>query len=207
MKQRDSGGGGRKAGSPRPSVAPNVDLERMARAVREILIAVGEDPQRAGLRDTPTRVARMYAEVFSGLQEDPAEHLAKFSTEPYDGIVVLRDIPFHSLCEHHLLPFAGRCHLAYQPRKKVAGLSHLARVVETFARRPQVQERLTSQIADLLMSELDAVGVAVVLEATHTCMTMRGVEKPGSEMVTSVFRGVFETDAAVREKVLVLFRR
>jgi GTP cyclohydrolase I len=184
-----------------------MDLERIAKAVREILLAVGEDPDRQGLRDTPMRVARMYAEVFAGLHQKPAEHLAKYHPETYDGIVVLRDIPFHSMCEHHLVPFVGRCHVAYRPRRRVAGLSRLARVVETFAHRPQLQERLTLQIADLLMKELNAEGVVVVMEATHTCMTIRGSDRPGSEMVTSVFRGVFERDVRQRETVLKLFGR
>jgi GTP cyclohydrolase I len=190
-----------------PAKTPTMDLERIAKAVREILLAVGEDPDRQGLRDTPMRVARMYAEVFAGLHQKPAEHLAKYHPETYDGIVVLRDIPFHSMCEHHLVPFVGRCHVAYRPRRRVAGLSRLARVVETFAHRPQLQERLTLQIADLLMKELNAEGVVVVMEATHTCMTIRGSDRPGSEMVTSVFRGVFERDVRQRETVLKLFGR
>ena len=183
---------------------PHVDLQRIAAAVREILAAVGEDPDREGLRGTPMRVARMYQEVFAGLHEDPAEHLKAAFTEKYDELVVLRDIPFHSMCEHHLLPFMGVAHVAYLPDGRIAGISKLARVVETFARRPQVQERLTSQIADLLMEHLRAKGVAVVMEATHVCMTCRGVQKPGSLMVTSAMRGRCKSDARTRAEVLML---
>jgi GTP cyclohydrolase I len=181
-----------------------VDLQRIAAAVREILAAVGEDPDREGLRGTPMRVARMYKEVFEGLNQDPAEHLKAAFTEKYDELVVLRDIPFHSMCEHHLLPFMGVAHLAYLPDGRIIGISKLARVVETFARRPQVQERLTSQIADLLMEHLKAKGVAVIMEATHVCMTCRGVQKPGSLMVTSAMRGRCKADARTRAEVLVL---
>jgi GTP cyclohydrolase I len=183
---------------------PHVDLQRIAAAVREILAAVGEDPDREGLRGTPMRVARMYQEVFAGLHEDPAEHLKAAFTEKYDELVVLRDIPFHSMCEHHLLPFMGVAHVAYLPDGRIAGISKLARVVEAFARRPQVQERLTSQIADLLMEHLRAKGVAVVMEATHVCMTCRGVQKPGSLMVTSAMRGRCKSDARTRAEVLML---
>jgi GTP cyclohydrolase I len=196
-----------KAGKARRSTHDVVDLDHIAAGVREILEGIGEDPHREGLRDTPMRVARMYEEVFAGLRQDPAEHMKTAFAEPYDGIVVLRDIPFHSMCEHHLLPFLGRCHVAYQPAKKVAGLSRLARVVEAFARRPQVQERLTEQIADLIMAQLKAKGAAVIIEAAHTCMTIRGAEKPGSEMVTSVFRGTFHSDPALRAKVLGLIKK
>ncbi|HSW45421.1 MAG TPA: GTP cyclohydrolase I FolE [Phycisphaerae bacterium] len=181
-----------------------MDLDRIAAAVREILAAVGEDPDREGLRRTPMRVARMYAEVFAGLQQDPSEHLRAAFTEKYDELVVLRDIPFHSMCEHHLLPFMGRAHVAYLPDGKIIGISKLARVVETFARRPQVQERLTSQIADLLMEHLQAKGAAVIIEATHVCMTCRGVQKPGSLMVTSAMRGRCKSDARTRSEVLML---
>ena len=183
---------------------PHVDLQRIAAAVREILAAVGEDPEREGLRGTPMRVARMYQEVFAGLNQDPAEHLKAAFTEKYDELVVLRDIPFHSMCEHHLLPFMGVAHLAYLPDGRIIGISKLARVVETFARRPQVQERLTSQIADLLMEHLQAKGVAVIMEATHVCMTCRGVQKPGSLMVTSAMRGRCKADARTRAEVLML---
>jgi GTP cyclohydrolase IA len=181
-----------------------VDLERIAAAVKEILAGVGEDPDREGLRQTPMRVARMYAEVFSGLHEDPRRHLRTFFTEQYDELVVLRDIPFHSMCEHHLLPFAGRAHVAYLPDGRIVGISKLARVVEAYARRPQVQERMSSQIADLLMEELNAKGVAVIIQATHLCMTCRGVKKPGTVMVTSALRGRCKSDARTRGEVMML---
>ena len=182
----------------------HVDLERIAAAVREILAGVGEDPDREGLRQTPMRVARMYAEVFSGLREDPRQHLSTFFTEQYDELVVLRDIPFHSMCEHHLLPFAGKAHVAYLPDGRIVGISKLARVVEGYARRPQVQERMTSQIADLLLEELHAKGVAVIIQATHLCMTCRGVKKPGTTMVTSALRGRCKADARTRSEVMML---
>ena len=164
---------------------------RIERAVREILWAVGENPDREGLIETPARVARMYAEIFSGLHEDPRPHLRKFFTEAYDEVVLVRDISFNSTCEHHLLPFMGKAHIGYVPSGKVVGLSKLARVVEIVARRPQVQERMTEAIANLLEEELDAKGVAVIIEATHTCMTIRGVRKPGSLCVTSAMKGLF----------------
>jgi len=181
-----------------------VDLDRIAAAVQEILLAVGENPDREGLKQTPLRVARMYAEVFGGLHESPRQHLKTFFTEQYDELVVLRDIPFHSMCEHHLLPFAGDAHIAYLPDGRIVGVSKLARVVEAYARRPQVQERMTSQIADLLMEELHAKGVAVILRATHLCMTCRGVKKPGSLMVTSALRGLCKSDARTRGEVMML---
>jgi len=181
-----------------------VDIAAIEEAVRTILRAVGEDPQREGLIDTPRRVARMYAELFSGLHDNPAKHLQVHFTERYDEMVVLRNIPFYSMCEHHLLPFMGRAHVAYLPQGKVVGISKLARVVEGIAHRPQVQERLTSDIADLLMSELDARGAGVIIEATHTCMTIRGVRKPGSEMVTSAMRGLFKTNLATRNEAINL---
>lgn len=185
--------------------ADQIDLSRLAGAVRTILEAVGENPDREGLRDTPMRVARMYCELFGGLHENPADVLghAVFSVK-YDEMVVLRDVPFFSMCEHHLLPFTGKAHIAYLPRDKVVGVSKLARVVELFARRPQIQEQLTTQVADLLMEALDPKGVAVVLEATHTCMTIRGVRKPGSVMVTSALRGGFKTDPATRAEAMNL---
>lgn len=182
----------------------DVDLSRIAAAVREILLAVGENPDREGLQGTPMRVARMYAELFSGLRADPASHLTTVFTEQYDELVVLRDIPFNSLCEHHLMPFEGVAHVAYLPDGKIAGISKLARVVDAFASRPQVQERLTNQIADLLEERLNAKGVAVILKATHTCMTCRGVRKPGSLMVTSALRGRCKSDARTRSEVMVL---
>lgn len=181
-----------------------VDLQRIAGAVREILAAVGEDPDREGLRQTPMRVARMYAELFSGLHDDPARHLSAMFTERYDEMVVLRRIPFHSMCEHHLMPFEGQADIAYLPNGKVVGISKLARVVDSFSHRPQVQERLTNQIADLLMSVVSARGVAVVMKATHTCMTCRGVHKPGSVMITSAVRGTCKSDARTRSEVMSL---
>lgn len=184
--------------------APAVDQERIARAVREILLAVGEDPDRDGLLETPARVARMYAELFSGLHDDPRRHLKKFFTEKYDEIVLVRDISFQSVCEHHLLPFLGKAHIAYVPDGRVIGLSKLARVVDVVSRRPQVQERMTQTIADLLVDDLGAKGVAVVIEATHTCMTIRGVRKPGSVCVTSAMRGLFRKRIKSRAEVMTL---
>ncbi len=189
------------AGEPNTS---RVDRARIAAAVREILIAVGEDPDREGLRQTPDRVARMYEEMFSGLRDDPGRHLSVLFTEQYDEMVVLRSIPFNSVCEHHLMPFEGEADVAYLPNGKVVGISKLARVVEAYSRRPQVQERLTSQIADLLMSALAAKGVAVVMRATHTCMTCRGVRKPGTVMITSAIRGTCRSDARTRSEVMAL---
>lgn len=162
-----------------------VDLDRIRRAVREILLAVGEDPEREGLVETPDRVARMYAEVFQGLHQDPGVHLTKLFTQKYDEMVLIKDIRFVSFCEHHLLPVVGNAHVAYIPNGKVVGLSKIPRVVDVLAKRPQMQERLTEQLADLLMRELDARGVAVVIEASHSCMTIRGVNKPNASFVTS----------------------
>ena len=179
-----------------------VNHERIRAAVREILLAVGEDPDREGLQETPARVARMYAEVFSGLHQDPGELLRKTFTQKYDEMVLVKDIGFASLCEHHLMPFAGKAHVAYLPNGKIVGLSKLARVVEVLSRRPQVQERMTEQIADLLMDELDARGVGVILEATHTCMTVRGVRKPNSVMTTSAMRGVFQANQSTRSEFM-----
>ena len=181
-----------------------VDHERIRKAVREILLAVGEDPDREGLRETPDRVARMYAEMFSGLHKDPAAPLRKTFTEKYDEMVLVKDITFDSVCEHHLLPFMGKAHVGYLPNGKIVGLSKIPRVVEILARRPQVQERMTEDLADLLMKELDAKGVAVILEATHTCMTIRGVRKPGSTFTTSAVRGVFRTNQSTRMELMSL---
>ncbi|MBI82332.1 MAG: GTP cyclohydrolase I FolE [Planctomycetaceae bacterium] len=181
-----------------------VDLVRIERAVREILAAVGEDPNREGLLETPKRVARMYAELFSGLHQDPRNHLQKFFTEKYDEVVLVRDISFHSMCEHHLLPFMGKAHIGYMPDGRVAGLSKLARVVEVVSRRPQVQERMTEEIADLLLEQLAAKGVAVVVEATHSCMTIRGVRKPGSLCVTSAMKGIFRSNLSSRSEIMQL---
>jgi GTP cyclohydrolase I len=194
------------ASDPLPVNMPpaNVDIPRIERAVREILLAVGEDPDREGLLKTPNRVARAYGELMAGLRVDPRHHLKTVFHERYDEVVLLRDIEFHSLCEHHLLPFTGKAHVAYLPDGKVVGLSKLARLVEGFARRPQVQERLTGQIADALMEELNPIGAACVIEAVHTCMTIRGAKKHGSTMVTSALRGIFKENAASRSEVLSL---
>lgn len=174
------GGGGR-----------GVDQPRIARAVREILLAIGENPDREGLERTPARVAEAYAELFAGMAEDPRHHLGVTFDEGHKELVILRDIPFASLCEHHLMPFTGVAHVGYIPEGRVVGLSKLARLVEGYARRPQVQERLTSEIADALMDGLNPDGCGVVIEAAHTCMTIRGVQKPGATMVTSAMRGGF----------------
>ncbi len=184
-----------------------IDQPRIASAVREILLAIGEDPNREGLKETPNRVARMYAEMFVGMRTDPSVHLRASFSETYDEMVVLRDVPFYSMCEHHLLPFEGKAHIAYLPDGKVIGLSKLARVVDAFAQRPQVQERLTTQIADILMEEAGAKGTAVVMEAVHSCMTCRGVKKPGSVMVTSAVRGYCRTSARTRAEVMSLLHK
>jgi GTP cyclohydrolase I len=181
-----------------------MNLERIEQAVREILVAVGEDPNREGLRETPRRVARMYEEFFHGLRSDPTEHLTAQFTETYDELVALTDIPFHSVCEHHLLPFEGKASVAYLPDGKVVGISKLARVVDGFAHRPQLQERLTSQVADALMEALQPKGAAVVIRATHSCMTCRGARKAGSVMVTSAVRGICKSDARTRSEVFAL---
>ncbi|HIL04785.1 MAG TPA: GTP cyclohydrolase I FolE [Acidimicrobiia bacterium] len=183
-----------------------VDLERISAAVVEILEAIGEDPQRDGLLRTPERVAKMYAEVFAGLQEDPERHLEVQFEEEHDEMVMVRDIAFYSMCEHHLLPFVGKAHVAYVPGEtgKITGLSKLARLVEAYARRPQVQERLTSQVADKLMDALDPRGALVVIEAEHHCMSMRGVQKPGSLTITSAVRGIFLSDATRAEALQLI---
>ena len=184
---------------------PTIDLERIERAVHEILIAIGEDPERDGLAETPARVARSYAELFRGLRESPAAHLSRIFEQEHDDVILVRDIEFYSLCEHHLLPFTGKAHIAYLPGNgHVVGLSKLARTVEVFARRPQVQERLTNQIADALDDHLQPRAVAVVIEAEHFCMKMRGVNKSSSVMVTSTLRGAFRDDRAQGAEVLNL---
>ena len=188
----------------RPAASCPVDQQRIQRAVREILAAVGENPDREGLKETPARVARMYAELFSGLHDDPRQHLRKFFTEKYDEMVLVRDISFNSMCEHHMLPFMGQAHVGYVPNGRVIGLSKLARVVEVVAKRPQVQERMTETIANLLVEELQAKGVAVVIEATHTCMTIRGIRKPGSLCVTSAMKGIFRSNLSSRSEVMNL---
>lgn len=186
------------------SVARVVDKSAIESAVRKILKAVGENPRRDGLLDTPARVARMYEEMFSGLHLDPARHLETTFPEAYDEIVLVRDIPFTSMCEHHLLPFTGVAHVAYLPNGKVVGLSKLARVVEEVSRRPQVQERLTQTVADMLEDKLGTKGAAVVIESEHSCMALRGVRKSGTLTITSSLRGVFREDQASRSEVLSL---
>ena len=185
-----------------------VDLERAAAAVRELLLAVGEDPEREGLQRTPERVAAMYAELLSGMREDPGEHLRVTFSAEHDEMVMVRDIPFASLCEHHLIPFIGRAHVAYVPSKSgaITGLSKLARLVEGFGHRLQVQEQLTTQIADALERALEPRGTLVVLEAEHLCMSMRGVRKPGTLTITSAVRGLFRSDVATRAEAMAFVR-
>jgi GTP cyclohydrolase I len=189
---------------PASKSAPPVDLPRIERAVREILAAVGEDPDREGLRETPARVARMYQELFSGLHTNPRVHLQKFFTEKYDEMVLVKDIAFNSMCEHHMLPFIGKAHIGYIPSGRVVGLSKLARVVEEVSHRPQVQERMTEEIANLLIEELQVKGVAVVIEASHSCMSIRGVRKPESVCVTSAMKGIFRSNLSSRSEVMQL---
>ncbi len=184
-----------------------VDTERIEKAVKEILLAIGEDTNRDGLNRTPERVGKMYAELLAGMRENPKDHLRSVFTENYDEIVLLRNIPFYSICEHHLMPFIGSAHVAYLPTGTVLGVSKLARIVDSFARRLQVQERLTEQIADFMMDSLKPKGVAVVLEAAHSCMTIRGIKKPGSVMVTSALRGIFKRDPKSRNEVLSLMHK
>ena len=194
------------AGGAIPPEARVVDQPRIDAAVREILLSVGENPDRDGLKETPARVARMYAEIFGGLHVEPGRHLQKVFEEQYDEMVLVRDISFNSMCEHHLLPFIGTAHVGYLPRGKVVGLSKLARVVEEVSHRPQVQERMTHQIADLLQQELDPKGVVVVLEAAHSCMTIRGIRKPGSVTITSAVRGLFKTNQSSRAEVMAFIQ-
>lgn len=184
-----------------------VNKEQIEHAIRLLLEAVGEDPNREGLLDTPKRVAKMYEEVFSGLNEDPKEHFKTVFGEDHEELVLVKDIPFYSMCEHHLVPFYGKAHIAYIPKGgKVTGLSKLARAVEAVAKRPQLQERITSTVADSIVESLEPHGVMVVVEAEHMCMTMRGVKKPGASTVTSAVRGVLATDAAARSEVLSLIK-
>ena len=184
------------------SVPDAIDKDRIRAAVRELLLAIGEDPDREGLVETPRRIAESYAEIFGGVQQNPNGLLRVGFEEGHDEMVVLRDIPFYSMCEHHLLPFHGIAHVAYVPRGRVVGISKIARLVEVLARRPQLQERLTSQIADSLMEALEPDGTAVAIEAEHLCMTMRGVKKPGSRMVTSAMRGTFQSQVETRQEFL-----
>ncbi|MGB7605327.1 MAG: GTP cyclohydrolase I FolE [Lutisporaceae bacterium] len=183
-----------------------MDKERIERAVKEILYAIGEDPDREGLKDTPARIARMYEEIFAGINENPKDHLkVYFQEEKYEELVLVKDIAFYSTCEHHLVPFFGKAHVAYLPKDgRLCGLSKLARIVESVAKRPQLQERITGTVADALMDTLKPYGVVVVLEAEHMCMTMRGVKKPGSQTVTSAVRGLFNKDVKARAEVMSL---
>lgn len=184
-----------------------MDKERIQNAVREILIAVGEDPDREGLIETPKRVANMYEEIFAGLKEDPKQHIKLFNEHSNDEMVIVKDIPFYSMCEHHLLPFFGKAHIGYIPSdNKIIGLSKLARIVDNFAKKPQVQERLTSDIADFLNDNLQPKGVAIIMEAEHMCMTMRGARAAGAKTQTSALRGIMRSDAKTRAEVLSLLK-
>ena len=184
---------------------PLIDTARIEKAMKEIIEAIGEDPDREGLAETPARVARYYAEVFSGVHEDPGDQIdAFFGDEHYQEIVMVREIPFYSMCEHHFAPFHGQAHVAYMPKGRVTGLSKLARLVDGYARRPQMQERLTAQVADCLTDRLDPLGVLVVIEAEHMCMSMRGIKKPGSKTVTSAVRGVMQSDPSTRAEAMSL---
>lgn len=187
---------------------PVMDYPRIERAVREILLAIGENPNREGLLETPARVARMYGEVFAGLHLNVQESIKVFNEKDHDEMIMVGDIPFYSMCEHHLLPFIGRAHVVYIPQEgRILGLSKIARIVDVMSRKPQLQERLTSQIADTLMRAVQPLGVAVVVQAEHLCMTMRGVRKPGSITVTSALRGLCKKDARSRAEVLALIDR
>jgi len=190
-----------------PSKKNPIDRNRIVAAVREILLAIGEDPDREGLRETPLRVARMYQELFGGLHEDPSTYTKKFFSENYNEVVLVRDISFSSICEHHLMPFMGVVHIGYIPDGRVIGLSKLARVIEVFSHRPQIQERMTEDIAELLYKELQAKAVAVVVEAEHACMTLRGVKKPGSLCVTSALRGGFLKHPSSRAEIMALINK
>lgn len=184
-----------------------MDTKAIEAAFKEILIAMGEDPNREGLQETPKRVAKMYAEIYSGLNENPAEVLAiGFEEDQHEEVVIVKDIPFYSTCEHHFVPFYGKAHIAYLPNKRLTGLSKLARAVEIIARRPQLQERISQQVTDAVETALAPRGVFVVIEAEHMCMTMRGIKKPGSKTITTVARGVYESDAQLRQEVLQLMK-
>jgi len=185
----------------------SVDKVRIEKAIREILLAIGEDPDRAGLLETPERVARMYEEIFSGLHIDPQSVVKVFQEGELQEMIVVKDIPLYSMCEHHLLPFVGKASVVYIPRKgRILGLSKLARIVDVLAKKPQLQERLTTEVADAILKALDPLGVAVVIEAEHLCMTMRGIKKPGSKTVTSALRGLFKTDARSRNEAMSLLK-
>jgi len=182
-----------------------IDQERVRKAVREILIAIGDDPDREGLKETPDRVARMYEEIFAGLHQDPKELVKIFQEENHEEMVLVKDIPLYSVCEHHLLPFVGVAHVVYIPKKgRIMGLSKLARIVDLVAKKPQLQERLSSEVANVIMDSINPLGVAVVVEAEHLCMTMRGIKKPGSKTITSALRGTIKTDARTRAEVMAL---
>ncbi len=183
------------------------DREKIQKGVRMILEGIGDDPDREGLKDTPERIAKMYEDLFSGLAKDPKDYLKVSFTEQHEELILIKDIPFYSMCEHHFLPFIGRAHVAYIPSKgKITGLGNLAWVVETIAKRPQLQERLTSDVADTLMEALEPQGVVVVIEAEHLCMSMRGIKKPGSKTVTSAVRGIFRKNAKTRAEVFSLIK-
>ena len=186
------------------TLTAGIDQERIAAAVREIIAAIGDDAGREGLEETPRRIAKFYAEMFSGLYEDPRDVLSRTFEESHKEMVILKDIPFYSLCEHHFLPFHGRAHVGYVPEGRIVGVSKLARTVDILARRPQMQERLTGQIADAIMDALQPDGVAVVIEAEHLCLTMRGAQKPGAVMVTSAIRGGFRRRGVTRSEFLAL---
>lgn len=182
-----------------------IDKPRIENAIKEILYAIGEDPTREGLLETPSRVARMYEEIFSGIDCDIDSHIKIFHNENYDEMIVVRDIPLYSICEHHLLPFFGVAHVVYIPKNgKILGLSKIARIVDTVSKKPQLQERLTSEVADIILKAVDARGVAVVIKAEHLCMTMRGIRKPGSKTVTSALRGLLKSDARSRSEAMAL---
>ena len=194
-----------KRKGPKANRPGAVDLGRIARGVRLILEGIGEDPNREGLRDTPQRVAEMYAELTAGMREDPSQHIVPLSGNKHDEMVIVKDIAIASLCEHHLAPFVGKCHIAYIPRNgNILGVSKLARLSETFARRLQLQERLTSEIANTLFEQLQPLGVMVVIEAEHTCMTLRGVKKPGAKTITSAVLGGFRKDPRTRAEAMAL---
>jgi GTP cyclohydrolase I len=182
-----------------------IDKERVKAAVREILAAIGDDPDREGLKETPDRVARMYEEIFAGLHKDPRDEVKVFQEENHQEMVMVKDIPLYSVCEHHLLPFVGVAHVVYIPKKgRIMGLSKIARIVDMIAKKPQLQERLSSQVADVIMETIEPLGVGVIVEAEHLCMTMRGIKKPGSKTITSALRGTIKTDARTRSEVMAL---
>lgn len=184
-----------------------MDKEKIRQGTKLILEGIGEDPSRAGLEKTPDRVAQMYSEIFAGIKRNPAETIKTIPDEEHDEIVLVKDIPFYSICEHHLLPFTGKAHLAYIPDGLIVGLSKIARLVDVYAKRPQLQERLTTAVADTFMNEIKPLGVLVIVEAEHLCMTMRGIKAPGSQTVTSAVRGIFMEEHAARNEALSLINR